>query len=578
MGCGASAHLRASSKYETVVKDTTGDGKYDTIYQDTTGDGKYDTAVRDTTGDGNVDRVEVDTTGDGNFDLVKFKPNFITTSSRTSTEASTHTEGDMSSVESPAVETAESVVAPETGFLTGSSADPIPEFGPSATAGTRPSRLTVMSFNMEIRQAGYEEVMKCVNEIMPDILFTQEDLSLGKNKVHKGVERIMAKYGKAFEFRAGPCRNAGKTNFGGLPLEGFRRLAEASAETADWIDQTKGVVSGMRVANKIYVRRGLSCEVLASGCLEVVTLDKLVRFDCEVPPRATPFAVIRYEDTVACLISAHLSGGRFDDELIKSMLDGIRDASAAEVEAALELKSTQLKDVVGKVYAAVNRQAAVHLEETVGRSILEVSRKLRDMEKAKPRLPLPPIDLVVLGGDCNSYGREVTSLRTDANPQFGYACKVLFGEYEENARKVDQFLRYQTVRDEIPHDDWTLRRVRSSSAPTARSSIYGGIVDHFFVHAAASVDLRELESTVEAQGLAADETGSGFLRKASDHNPVRLTLAWEFSAQEREARRQHRAAMRLQAAQRGLLQRKASRELLAMSSTKPTAAQEKEDP
>ena len=88
-------------------------------------------------------------------------------------------------------------------------------------------------------------------------------------------------------------------------------------------------------------------------------------------------------------------------------------------------------------------------------------------------------------------------------------------------------------------------------------------MDHFFVHADASrVDLRELESTVEAKGLAVDETGSGFLRKASDHNPVRLALAWELSAQERETRRHHRAAMRVQATQRGFLQRKASRELL----------------
>jgi hypothetical protein len=420
--------------------------------------------------------------------------------------------------------------------------------------------------------------MKCVKEISPDILFTQEDLALGTKTVHKGVERMMAKHGKAFEFRAGPCRDFGKTNFGGLPLEGFRRVAEASAETADWIDQTKGVVSGMRVANKIYVRRSLDCEVLAAGCLEVVTLDKLVRFDCEVPPRATPFAVIRYEDTVVCLISAHLSGGRFDDELIKAMLDGVREASAAEVEAALELKSTQLTDAVRKVYAAVNRQAAVHLEETIGRSLSEVSRKLKDLEKAKPRLPLPPIDLVVLGGDCNSYSREVTSLRTDANPQFGYACKVLFGEYAENKSKVDQFLRYQTVRDEISYNDWSLRRVPPSNAATARSSIYGGIVDHFFLHAAASIELREFESTVEPHGLAGDGTGSGFRRKASDHNPILLALAWEFSAQERETRTKHRAARRLQAAQRGLTQRKASRELLPTKQGAPTAAEEKEDP
>jgi hypothetical protein len=572
MGCGASAHHRASAKFDTVLKDTTGDGKDDTIYQDTTGDGKYDTALLDTTGDGNVDRVEIDTTGDGTFDLVKLKPTSTLASSRTSTQESIYTDGYPSSIESPrpGQDSTESVVAPE-------SVDPSSAFGQSAPAGTRPSRLTVMSFNMEIRQAGYEEVMKCVNDISPDILFTQEDLSLGKNKVHKGVERIMAKYGKAFEFRAGPCRNVGKTNFSGLPLEGFRCVAEASAETADWIDQTKGVVSGMRVANKIYVRCGSGCEVLASGFLEVVTLDKLVHFDCEVPPRATPFAVIRYEDTVLCLISVHLSGGRFDDELIKSMLDGIREASAEEVEAALELKSTQLKDVVGKVYAAVNRKEKVHLEETVGRSILEVSRKLRDIEQAKPRFPLPPIDLVVLGGDCNSYGREVASLHTDANPQFGYACKVLFGEYEKNVSKVEQFLRYQTVRDDISLDDWTLKRVLPSNASTARSSIYGGIVDHFFVHADAArsgLALRELAATVEATGLAVDETGSGFLRKASDHNPVRLALAWEFSAQERETRRRHRAAMRLQAAQRGFLQRKASRDLLATSSTKqgaPTA-------
>jgi hypothetical protein len=108
-----------------------------------------------------------------------------------------------------------------------------------------------------------------------------------------------------------------------------------------------------------------------------------------------------------------------------------------------------------------------------------------------------------------------------------------------------------------------LRRVLPSNASTARSSIYGGIVDHFFLHAAAGIALRELESTVEENGLAADGTGAGFRRRASDHNPIRLALAWDLSAQERETRRQNRAAMRLQATQRGLAQRKATRELLS---------------
>ena len=163
MGCAASAHHRASSKYDTVVRDSTGDGKDDTIYQDTTGDGKYDTALRDTTGDGNVDRVEIGITGDCNFDLVKLKPTFTLPSSRTSTQTSIYIEGYSSSIESPrpGQHSTESVVAPE-------SVDPSPAYGQSATAGTRPSRLTVMSFNMEIRQAGYEEVMKCVNDYDAD--------------------------------------------------------------------------------------------------------------------------------------------------------------------------------------------------------------------------------------------------------------------------------------------------------------------------------------------------------------------------------------------------------------------------
>ena len=52
-------------------------------------------------------------------------------------------------------------------------------------------------------------------------------------------------------------------------------------------------------------------------------------------------------------------------------------------------------------------------------------KQMQKIQKLNSRLSLPPIDVVVLGGDCNSYGGEVTALveRYDA---------VKFGIFQRN--------------------------------------------------------------------------------------------------------------------------------------------------
>lgn len=387
-----------------------------------------------------------------------------------------------------------------------------------AAAGISAS-LRLGSFNMEIREAGIAKVLTCLRDpdLSPDILFTQEDLKPGESVVNKGVEGMLKAHGEQLKFRGGE----------GFPIEGYTRIAESSAESADWIDRTEGLLSGMTVANKIYMRKDLDAKVLMTGRVDILTLDHLIDLDTHVPPRASPYAVVQYKGTVLCFISVHLSGGRFDDELVKRILSEEPQVEA-RVAAATTLKAQQLGDVAAKVHDAVHGRAPVRFSRNAMGSMLKLSQTLAEERKRQPAEPLPPVDVVVLGGDCNSYGKEVTSLHTDANPQFGYATGVLFGPYAENAGKVDAFLRYQTVPDEVAHSGWQLRRELATNAATARSSIYGGIVDHFFVHTdreRVRFGSTRAKAAVVERGLRLEAEGK-YAREASDHNPVSMVLEW----------------------------------------------------
>ena len=58
------------------------------------------------------------------------------------------------------------------------------------------------------------------------------------------------------------------------------------------------------------------------------------------------------------------------------------------------------------------------------------------------------------------------------------ATKKLFGEYEQHAENIDCFMSYQTVADELRHEEWRLQRLRATNAAHgARSSLYGGICE-----------------------------------------------------------------------------------------------------
>jgi len=349
--------------------------------------------------------------------------------------------------------------------------------------------------------------------------------------------KILHKHGSEFAKRGGDD----------FPLKGYQCISESPAEGADWVDQTDGLLSGMKIGNKIYVREELlansSVQVLKAGKVPVLTMGDLVELESPVPPRAAAWAVLRFADTVFLFISVHLSGGRFDDEIVKKLLEeeGLGDMSKEDLERVLAVKSLQLDDVMRKVHAmAITSQICEDKPppchparlKSAGSVVDSVAEQVHNGLRADHEA-LPPVDYVVLGGDCNSYSHEVTRLRSAANPQFSYACSALFGPYEENKHKVDGFLRYQTVPDSISSGMGSLKRVipkngaeRLGAVPSARSTIYGGVVDHFFVlsnsHRMAAC---KVASVVAERGLAMTEAGD-FVREASDHNPISLELEW----------------------------------------------------
>ena len=97
---------------------------------------------------------------------------------------------------------------------------------------------------------------------------------------------------------------------------------------------------------------------------------------------------------------------------------------------------------------------------------------------------------------------------------------------------IDAFLQYQSgIPNEIQCEHqrgqpWRMQRLVAANAATARSSIYGGIVDYFMLHCAkgAVKEPRHRVAVVE-RGLTNDAKGA-MVRFASDHNPICLDLQW----------------------------------------------------
>lgn len=404
-----------------------------------------------------------------------------------------------------------------------------PQYSTAVAPEAAGPMLSVMSFNMEIRQAGAELINAMLQTDRPMILFTQEDLIDGESRVNEGIVNLMVRRGSQIKFRGGKD----------FPLEGYSCIAESKAETADWLDQTEGLLSGMHVSNKIYVREDIKSEfTVLSTCSDagapVPTLGDLLKLEKEVPPRSACWACVRYLETTFMLTSVHLSGGRFDDSLIKDMI-GDPAMASSDLEKALTVKATQLNSALKQVFDMCHDVHLLRSQSDVIQKRNDVT--LMDMVKEKQAREaisaLPPIDFMIVGGDCNSYAGEVTSLHNEKNPQFGYATGVLFGPYKDAMKEVDAFLKYQTVPDAISNGEWTLARQMHSNrddGPHVRSSIYGGIVDHFFLYAAPDrVTSHTACSTVGEDGLQRDAESGKYARLASDHNPITLSLSWKIN-------------------------------------------------
>ena len=100
--------------------------------------------------------------------------------------------------------------------------------------------------------------------------------------------------------------------------------------------------------------------MLASGEVHIVTMSDVVP-GVATTPRGAAWACVRYQETTVVLVCVHLSGGRFDDVVMKSLIDA--DAASTTVGAACRLKQSQLAEILRKVSQALSLSGSAPSED-----------------------------------------------------------------------------------------------------------------------------------------------------------------------------------------------------------------------
>jgi len=178
--------------------------------------------------------------------------------------------------------------------------------------------------------------------------------------------------------------------------------------------------------------------------------------------RCAALAFIGDESRNLGLSSVHLSGGRYDD--------------AEFLEAPEKLEKVKENQLINTLQGLQDLNRKLDLKENVS---------------------------FVIGADANSFDKnEVRKRQEDyAKEKLGLSGSTL-----------ESFISWQTVPDSICSNEDTLLRY---TATTGSSTIYGGIVDHFWTN--KSVKNVKL---LEGDGFSCDK-----VKVRSDHNPLLFTIS-----------------------------------------------------